>query len=401
MNPALALFLAGIGLAALWIGVSTRRPALILLAAAVLVSHAAPLAAPQTAATLAAYGDTVAMIGLLASLAWLLGYWLMAREAPDVPQLVTTTTAPRKFHFAVLALLAILLALAPGGIVGFAETGFLRLPVESLLFSVTYATACLAAFTTTMLCIAAAANRARAPYFSIAVVLLVFWLLGGRVQLVITALSFALAFLAHGRVRAGRLILPGLLVSGLAVLTLTFRLNLQGEAIDPLEAAGLMARQLSLLEGYALAARFVDDAGTQAAHYWQTAQQILPRAFFPDKPPQLSRALRFMEARDTLGGLTPGLGGEAFVSGGLIAVVAIGLAFGAALAALDNCWLRLATLSPLSQSLVACLLPLLAIFVIRGGFDTAIFRLDILVLAWLTGKALRRSKSVAAAGHPA
>jgi hypothetical protein len=401
MNPTLALILAGTGLAALWIGVSTRRPALILLAAAVLVSHAAPLAAPQTAATLAAYGDTVAMIGLLASLAWLLGYWLMAREASDAPPLVTTIAAPGQFHFAMLAFLAILLALAPGGIVGFAEAGFLRLPVESLLFSLTYATACLAAFTTTMLCIAAAANRARAPYFSIAAVLLVFWLLGGRVQLVITALSFALAFLAHGRVRAGRLILPGLLVLALAVLTLTFRLNLQGEAIDPLEAAGLMARQLSLLEGYALAARFVDEAGTQAGHYWQTAQQILPRAFFPDKPPQLSRALRFMEARDTLGGLTPGLAGEAFVSGGLIAVVAIGLAFGAALAALDNCWLRLATLSPLSQSLVACLLPLLAIFVIRGGFDTAIFRLDILVLAWLTGKALRRSKSVAAAGHPA
>lgn len=311
--------------------------------------------------------------------------WLLAYGAAQ----------PLQFHRFVLALLCGLLLAAPGGVIGFAQTGFLRLPAESALFSATYAMACLCALTTTIIAIASAAKGTRPPFVSIALVLLVFWLLGGRTQLVITALPLALVYLAYGGVRAMALVLPAVLLLALATLTLTFRLTLQGEAIDPFNAFGMMVAQLSLLEGYALCARFVEEFGTRAGLYWEVVQQVAPRALFPDKPLQLSRALRLMEARDNLGGLTPGLAGEAYVAAGLVGVAGIGIAFGAALGFLDNCYRRLRTLQPVAQALTVCLIPFLALFALRGGFDTAIFRLFILFAAGLLWWAWRSPAAIA------
>lgn len=366
------------------------RPGLILLSMAILLFHAIPLASldPDTMpATLRAQIGTAATIAGLASLAWYAGYWLFARSSPASthPAEVSVSAAPRRFHTLVLMTLLGLITAAPGGLFGFAQTGFLRLPVDSFLFSLTYALACLAAFTTAILCVYAAASRSAPPWFSMGVVLLVFWLLGGRTQFVITAMAFGLVFLAHRRVRLRGLLLPAMVAALLVTLTLSFRLTLQGEATDIASALRLTLSQLSLLESYALAARFVEDAGYQGAHYWQVLQQLFPRALFPEKPMQLSRALRLMEARDGLGGLTPGLAGEAFAAGGLVCVAAIGIAFGGALALLDNAYRGLARLQPLMQALIVSLIPLLAIFALRGGFDTAIFRLAILLLAAAIG----------------
>lgn len=382
MSLALVLAVIG-GLGLLW-GWRKQRPALCLLSAVVIVSHAWPLATldPALASpTLQAQLGPATAIATLASFSWYAGYWLMIRPMGEraAPSDTPPHPAPRRLHLATLLCLAGLVAAMPGGPLGFAQAGFLRLPVESFLFSLTYAVACLAAFTTSLSCVAAAAGRTAPPWFSMAIVLLVFWLSGGRVQFLITGIGFCLIFLAHGRMRLRGLVLPALAGAVLAGFTLDFRLTLQGQAVGLIEAFRLTLEQLSLLDSYALAARFAQETGYQASHYWDVLQQILPRALFPEKPPQLSRQLRLMEARDMLGGLTPGLAGEAFATGGLICVSAVGIAFGGTLALLDATFRRLTMLPGLVQALVACLIPLLAIFALRGGFDTAIFRLVILL----------------------
>lgn len=384
MTP--AVFVLG----SLGVVLARGRPGLIFLSIAVLLFHALPLVmfdADAMSATQRAQIGTATTIAVLSSFAWYAGYWLFARTATgnaSAPELAISAP-PRRFHTTIILALFGLIAAAPGGLMGFAQTGFLRLPVDSFLFSLTYACACLAAFTTSLFCVHAAAGRSATPWFSIVAVLLVFWLLGGRGQFAITAISFGLIFLAHRRVRLRNLILPGMVAAVLVTLTLRFRLALQGETTDLGRAIQLTLSQLSLLESYALAARFVEEAGYHGTHYWQVLQQIFPRALFPDKPPQLSRELRLMEARDGLGGLTPGVAGEAFVTAGLIGVVAVGIAFGGALAIADNAYRSLVRLSPLTQVLVVSLIPLLAIFALRGGFDTAVFRLIIVVLAVAIG----------------
>lgn len=379
--------LGGLGLV---LALRHGRPGLLFLSLAILLFHALPLAlldVDAMSATLRAQIDTATTIAWLASLAWFAGYWLFARPPAEsaAPRDVFVPPAPRRFHILVLVTLLGLIAAAPGGPFGFAQAGFLRLPADSFLFSLTYACACLAALTTTLLCVDAAAGRSIMPWFSLAAVLLTFWILGGRTQFAVTAVAFGLVFLAHRRIRLRSLIAPALIALIMATLTLMFRLTLQGETTDLSGAIALTLSQLSLLEGYALAARFVEETGHHGAHYWQVLQQVFPRALFPDKPLQLSRELRLMEARDGLGGLTPGLAGEAFVTGGLIGVVAIGIAFGGALALLDQAYRSLVRLPPLTQALVVSLIPLLAIFTLRGGFDTAVFRLAIVVLAAAIG----------------
>lgn len=384
MTP--AVFVLG----SLGVVLARGRPGLLFLSIAVLLFHALPLVlfdADAMAATQRAQIGTATTIAVLASFAWYTGYWLFARTATvnaSAPELAISAP-PRRFHIMIILALFGLIAAAPGGLMGFAQTGFMRLPVDSFLFSLTYACACLAAFTTSLFCVHAAAGRSATPWFSIVAVLLVFWLLGGRGQFAITAISFGLIFLAHRRVGLRSLVLPAIVAALLVTLTLQFRLALQGETTDLGRAIQLTLSQLSLLESYALAARFVEETGYHGAHYWQVLQQIFPRALFPDKPPQLSRELRLMEARDGLGGLTPGVAGEAFVTAGLIGVVAVGIAFGGALAIADNAYRSLVRLSPLTQVLVASLIPLLAIFALRGGFDTAVFRLIIVVLAVAIG----------------
>lgn len=382
------------GILGLLLALRHGRPGLIFLSVAILLFHALPLAFLDPdfmSATLRAEINTATAIAGLASLGWYLGYWLLARApAASAPAREAVGSAgPKRFHALLMLALLGLIAAAPGGPVGFAQTGFLRLPVGSTLFSVTYALACVAAFTTAILCAHAAAGRSAPPWVSMGMILLVFWLLGGRIQFAITGIAFGLVFLAHRRVRLRGLVLPAGIAAILVLLTLSFRLTLQGEATDLVEAIRLTLSQLSLLESYALASRFVEEAGYQGAQYWQVLQQLFPRALFPEKPLQLSRALRLMEARDGLGGLTPGLAGEAFATGGFICVAAMGIAFGGVLALLDNAYRALAGLRPLTQALVVSLIPLLAIFALRGGFDTAIFRLAILLLAAAIGSLWR------------
>lgn len=387
--------LGGLGLV---LALRHGRPGLLFLSMAVLLFHAVPLLlldADAMSATLQAQIDTAIAIAWLASLAWYAGYWLCARSSTESAARsdAFVPPSPRRLHILVLVALLGLIVAAPGGPLGFAQMGFQRLPADSLLFSLTYACACLAALTTTLLCVDAAAGRSGIPWLSMGAVLLTFWILGGRTQFAVTAIAFGLVFLAHHRVRPRSLVVPGLIAITMAMLTLMFRLSLQGETTDPGSAVALTLSQLSLLESYALAARFVEETGYHGAHYWQVLQQLLPRALFPDKPLQLSRELRLMEARDGLGGLTPGLAGEAFVAAGFIGVVTIGIAFGGALALLDHAYQALVRLSPLMQALIVSLIPLLAIFTLRGGFDTAIFRLVIVVLAAAVGVIWRGTRA--------
>lgn len=389
----MTLMLIAASVLGLLLALRRGRPGLIFLSLAILLFHALPLALldrDAMSATLQAQIGTATAIAGLSSLAWYAGYWLFSRSlAESAPPEGTATAGPKLFHVSVLLTLLGLIAAAPGGLLGFAQAGFLRLPVNSFMFSLTYACACLAAFTTALLCAHAASGRTAQPWLSMGLVLLVFWLLGGRTQFAITGIAFGLILLAHRRIGLRDLVLPTTVAAVLLTLTLSFRLTLQGEAADLSSAVRLSLSQLSLLESYALAARLVEEAGYQAGHYWQVLQQLLPRAIFPEKPLQLSRALRLMEARDELGGLTPGLVGEAFAAGGLVGVVAISIAFGGTLALLDNAYRALTRLRPLMQALVVSLIPLLAVFTLRGGFDTTIFRLAILLLAAAIGSLWR------------
>ena len=389
----MTLMLIAASVLGLLLALRRGRPGLIFLSLAILLFHALPLALldrDAMSATLQAQIGTATAIAGLSSLAWYAGYWLFSRSlAESAPPEGTATAGPKLFHVSVLLTLLGLIAAAPGGLLGFAQAGFLRLPVNSFMFSLTYACACLAAFTTALLCAHAASGRTAQPWLSMGLVLLVFWLLGGRTQFAITGIAFGLILLAHRRIGLRDLVLPTTVAAVLLTLTLSFRLTLQGEAADLSSAVRLSLSQLSLLESYALAARLVEEAGYQAGHYWQVLQQLLPRAIFPEKPLQLSRALRLMEARDELGGLTPGLVGEAFAAGGLVGVVAISIAFGGTLALLDNAYRALTRLRPLMQALVVSLIPLLAVFTLRGGFDTSIFRLAILLLAAAIGSLWR------------
>lgn len=382
MTMALVLFVAG-GLGVFG-GLLRHRPGLVFVSGGMLLFHALPIALfdeTSASATLSAYSDTAIAIAVIAGPAFYLGYWVFARAPSASPSAERLDAPPRLIHGLLLIILAGLIAISPGGPLGFAEAGLLRVPVESPLHSTIYALACVVAFTTAILSAHAAAERSGQPWLSMAIVLLVFWMLGGRTQFAITGIAFCLVLLRHGQLRMRGLLVPILVTGLLSLMTLSFRLSLQGQTTDLAATISMTLSQLSLLEGYALAARFVDEAGHQVGHYWATAMQLLPRAIFPEKPLQLSRELRFMAARDTLGGLTPGLAGEAFAAGGLIWVAAIGIAFGGVLALVDNAYRRLCELAPVSQALVVSLLPLLAIFVMRGGLDTAIFRLAILLLA--------------------
>lgn len=387
MTMVLAVSLIVLGFAATGYGLRTRRPALTLLGAAVLISHGLPLVLTMPTdrlGTVDAFWPDIVCMTALASPAWVLGYWVLARKpAGAFGTIRTVELDPSPWHIAVVVALVVLIGLAPGGPIGFATAGFLRLPVETPLFSLTYAFACLAALTTSLVCLRQMDNAAPTPWFSIVIVLAIFWLLGGRTQLVITGLSFALLYLAHGRIRPQKLVLPALILLGLALQTLSLRLTLQGEETGLLAALSMTMSQLSLLEGYALSARHVAEAGFHPGHYWDVLQQVMPRAMFPDKPLQLSRALRLMESRDTLGGLTTGLVGEAFTAGGQLGICIVGLLFGGILALLDNAYGALERLGPLHQAMVVSLIPILAIFVLRGGFDTAIFRLATMVAGWM------------------
>jgi len=379
---ALASVLIVMALGAVAFALSHRRPALLLIGAAILVSHALPVAlfdGHEHSATMAAYRADVVRMTALSSLAWLLGYWLLARRGAAVQADHTAVPDFLPWHVVVVVALVVLIGIAPGGPIGFAQAGFLRLPVETPLFSLTYAMACLCALTTSLMCLRQIENGGHAPWFSISFILAVFWLLGGRTQLVITGLSFALVYLAHGRMPLRRLVLPGLIIALLAAQTLSFRLSLQGQETDLIASLPMTLAQMSLLEGYALSARYAADMGLHPGHYWDVVQQIMPRTIFPEKPMQLSRELPLMEARDTLGGLTPGLVGEAFAAGGHLWVCAMGVVFGGVLALLDNAYASLKAHSAVAQALVVALIPLLGIFVLRGGFDTGIFRLAVLL----------------------
>jgi len=370
-----ATLLLALGAVVLVAGLAKRMPALAILGATILFSHATPLLSrPDNA-----QAETVLVMTMVASLGWCLGYVLLAL-APPLPALpyFPQPAPPRRLHTVFLATLLVLVAAAPDGPPGFLASGLARIPVESTLFSLTYVAACAAAFTTSLLLVHATASGGRPPIFSMAVILVVFWSLGGRGQFVVTALTFLLIYGGYGRPRPAVLALLALVLIVLAAFTLSFRLSIQGRETDVMSALPIMMGQVSLLDGYALSARYVENFGHQAGHYLDTLQQLLPRALFPEKPPQLSRELRIMSARDTLGGLTPGLVGESYVTGGHAMVAALATLFGGVLALLDKAWQRLPLLSPSRQAVLAGLLPVLSIFALRGGFDTAIFRVAVL-----------------------
>src|SRR5690606_42051104 len=109
-----------------------------------------------------------------------------------------------------------------------AMAGFERVPVDDLRFSLAYAAACVLSCTVIALAISRLNRAQRPPFVSIGLVIMLFWILGGRAQLFVVLTSIAICYLAYGKLRFRAVLLGALGFAVLAVLTLHFRLILQG-----------------------------------------------------------------------------------------------------------------------------------------------------------------------------
>lgn len=388
-----------------WWSITTKRPTLFLVAAGLLLGTALPLIAyaiqgdATAGADLQAYRSGVKWLCLISTLAFALGYtlsslWPRACSDQSWP-IAAEDTLAEHVNAATLVVTLGLASTLPGGIVGLALAGFERIPVDNFRFSLTYASACVLSFTVLVTLITRMQRNMPAPWLSMILLLGLFWILGGRAQFFVTLGSLALCFLGYGKGRLLPLMMGAGLFALVAVLTLHFRLSLQGSDVTLLETLKESLAQLSLLDGYAIALRYVEVFGVHPGLYLETLQQIIPRAIDPEKPEQLSALLRHMVSGDDLGGLTITVFGEFFVVGGFPALAVLGVGFGLSVGALDVAFQQLKAYAPSVQAALVLMIPMLGAFVLKAGFDNAIFRLDIIaacmVVAWLAASLRQRA----------
>jgi len=374
--------------------VPARRPGGIILLAVLVVSELIPLAVEclsgNTSGVLSGNFATPALyIGSFGSLSVSLAYaggFLGAGARPawsaeSAGDLQLKNSWLEIAHLSGFAALCLAVTAQPAGLVGLVTATFTRVPVQGFIYSLSYLICCYLALTTVAVTSKRLAAGQRPPYVSMVAVTIIFWSLGGRTQLFVTAASMALPFFIRKKLPLHKSVVPGLFVFVLANLTLLFRLRLQGnDRIGFSEAIYKTLEQSSLYDSYAIAARYVAAIGHKPMFYVHNFQQIIPRAIFPDKVDQLSKQLRLLVMRDELGGLTAGLFGEFYVVGGYLALVLLGLAFGFVLARLDRTLAaRHAPLSPLKEGFLCNIIPVLTMLTIRGGFDTSIYRIEILI----------------------
>ncbi len=136
---------------------------------------------------------------------------------------------------------------------------------------------------------------------------------------------------------------------------------------------------LTFVDHIALAIDYSDWNGlTYGQSYLNAFALVIPRDFWPDKPLQLSILMREFYYGDTLGGAPPGLYGEALISGGIVGIVLIGIAFGLAVAKLDNINVRAGNAgSPIDIAFAGLFVPMVPYALIRGGFDIGFIRVGI------------------------
>lgn len=387
---------------------ANRRPGLLMIAATFLLAHAVPLIALEfdeaASSELRAYRADAQWIAALATSSFAIGYALVTQRR--VTERTTSghasSSVPWLHGLVMTAALALVLSW-PGGLAGLALQGFERLPAESLHFSLTYASASMLGVTTVLLTLSRLRSSKRLPWLSIVAVTLLFWMLGGRAQLFVTIASLALCALAYRRINPGQLALTAGIFALLSVLTLQLRLGIQGDEAAIADIVTRTLAQLSLLDGYAIAARYFETFGAHPAMYLDTVQQIVPRALYPDKPVQISRLLRLMVSRDELGGLTAGIYGEFLLVGGYVAVAVLGLVFASVVAGLDNGWAAIRSRSLPVQTGIVILLPLLCVFTMRAGLDNSVFRLAItlgtLGIVWAFGALIRPAPALLSGGR--
>lgn len=298
------------------------------------------------------------------------------------PASLATAQAAQVAHLASVALVSALIMLQPLGPLGFAKLAMTRVPVEGFIFSIIYVAACVNALTCCAWLTISLRLGKPIPWLSIMLSTLIFFALGGRVQLVITALAYVLAYAAHRHVRTAPLILLLVVLGVLFNTTLLIRLTLQGAlGLSYAETLTLNLVQASALDGYAFADRYVREIGHKPFLYVDSLRLLTPRVLDPDKPEQLSRLMRLMVARDRLGGLTNGVFGEFYVIGGYVVVAVGSFLYGSALALLDWSFHRGRSLNAATSALVFIMIPILTLYVTRGGLDVAIFRIATVLTA--------------------
>lgn len=285
-------------------------------------------------------------------------------------------------NWAVLVCIALLIFYHPFGWEEFIRNNFLRTPVPNEFSTFIYILSVSYAFLTTYQLAFDLKNKS-ITYFQPITCLVLFFLLGGRIQFIITAATYLVLLSRYDRISLKSL--AAILIVCMAPVTyiIQTRLTLQRNIVSFWDMFGNQLNDLSMLDSYRLALQFAHEFGHQPLIYFQQALQIVPRSLIGDKELQLSVLFRQTFYGDDLGGHPPGMVGEFYLIGGVAACAVGGLAFGWLLRRLDEGFARLPEMSIARQALVASFLPFMAFYFVRVGLDSTVFRGVLLILTFL------------------
>lgn len=291
----------------------------------------------------------------------------------------------RRLNIGIFGVIFLIYVVNPLGPVGFIEAGFRRLPLEGFIFSFLYSLNVVVSVTTLLIFVECQSRRVRPPYVQIIASVGLFWILGGRVQFIITLLPYLLALGAAGRLTAWKLALAIIFAGSLSVVTLLLRYQVQGtQSLSFSAALATFASQFELLSGYNIAASYTQVYGNDPLLYGKFLMQVIPRAIFPDKPEQLTSFLRYFIKGDDLGGLTVGLFGEFFVAFGFVGCAVCGAIYGYGLSKLDAVFRSQRIISAVTKAYCYVMIGIATAYVMRGGVDSSVFRLSIVTVVWLS-----------------
>lgn len=357
----------------------------------------------QLGAAKSSYADDSVGIASISLLGTAIGYILSrARRSDTLRYNRSPATLKHQFSkepslnkaISYVLLLSILVAIMfyPDGPIGFVRKNLERVPIESSLNSLIYMLIITFGFVILACTIEALRSNRRLPRLSILISLMLFASIGGRVQFVIQLLTYLLAFRQFGRLTNNVRIIMIASFAVLASFTILYlRLSLQGANPTFDSMAETTFNQLSMLDAYNLAAQYVAQAGNHVALYVDAIQQLVPRAIFEDKPTQISKVFRYMFFLDQLGGIPPGLFGEFYIMGSYLGCLAWGVIFGVIMQRLDLLYGTPSSQTALGQALTASFIPIVAIFLPRGGLDNSVFRIAITLSVFLACRGASRA----------
>ncbi|HUG46681.1 MAG TPA: hypothetical protein VMK31_09270 [Sphingomicrobium sp.] len=336
------------------------------------------------------YDQQTLAMAFLACLGVVAGYFAWRGKAPTRPALIgrrwvrsDALDALPKVTWALIGVILALVTFPAGGPIAFLEINFVRvIPEHSTIATAIYLCAVICAVLATVQLVIDL-QRGRHPRFvQLAVTSMIFWSMGGRLQFSVTVAAYALAMLRY-RYLSKKALWILVLASALPVFaTIYIRLSLQGRHTTLGESVTHTLDELSMLGSYNLAVQYVAEAGHQPLLWLSQLESLLPRAFNPDKPQQISRLFRQLFWGDELGGVPPALVGEFYIIGGLAFCMIGGLLLGHLLRRLDQLYRYPQGRSVVEQAAIFAFIPLVSFYLVRVGMDSSIFRIVLSLLVF-------------------